>query len=105
MLSYFLGAETYEMVSAHTFVDGLAKGLAEKFDAILLDSRLPDGSGLELCRQIRTVNQQTPIIFYSADAYPNQIEEAMQAGATLYLKQPLAPDAVETALQIILQSK
>ena len=99
MLSYFMNREAYDVVSASTFIDGLAKALTEKFDAIILDSHLPDGSGIELCRQIRALNHQTPIIFYSADVYPHQVEEAMQAGATLYLTKPMAPDAVEGAIK------
>src|ERR1051325_6566635 len=87
ILNHFLSKKSYEIVSAHTFVEGLTKVLAERFDAILLDSRLPDGSGIELCRQIRAVNKQTPFIFYSADVFPYQVEKAIQAGGSLYLKQ------------------
>jgi two-component system, OmpR family, alkaline phosphatase synthesis response regulator PhoP len=104
MLTYALPRKTYEVVSVHTSAGGLSKALNENFDVIILDSYLPDGSGIELCKRLREAKLQTPIIFYSADVFPYQIEEAMQAGATLYLSKPLLPDAVEQAIKECLRS-
>src|SRR4051812_13981371 len=67
LLSFSLGKAGYEVVSAYTFADGLAKALSGSFKVILLDSHLPDGSGIELCKQIRETGSHTPVIFYSAD--------------------------------------
>lgn len=101
LLTFFL--KGYELILAHTFADAVTKALSGAFDAILLDSHLPDGSGIDLCRQIRESNLNTPIIFYSADAYPKRIEEAMQAGATKYLVKPLSPADVEKTIEQLLK--
>jgi two-component system phosphate regulon response regulator PhoB len=92
----------YELALAHTYAEALTRALEGNFDVILLDSHLPDGSGIDLCQQIREADQQTPIIFYSADAMPKHIEKAMEAGATTYLTKPLSPDGVEQEIEKLL---
>lgn len=53
-----------------------------------MDSWLPDGSGLDLCKRIREFDQGTPIVFYSAAAYEADRESALQCGAQAYLVKP-----------------
>jgi CheY-like chemotaxis protein len=100
LLSIFL--KQYDLTLACTVADAVTKALPNTFDAILLDSYLPDGSGIELCRQIRESDISVPIIFYTADALPKSIEEAMQAGATEYLVKPFTPDRVEKIIEKLL---
>lgn len=45
-------------------------------------------SGVELCRHIRQSDIKTPILFFTAKAYPDDREAAMQAGASAYLIKP-----------------
>jgi DNA-binding response OmpR family regulator len=92
----------YDLVVAHTYQDALTKALSGSYDAILLDSQLPDGSGIDLCREIKESDSHIPIIFYSAHAYEHQIDAALQAGATTYLTKPLAPEAVGKAIEQVL---
>jgi DNA-binding response OmpR family regulator len=99
LLSFVLGSSGYEVVPAFTFADALTKALDRKFDIYLLDNKMPDGSGVELCKQIREFDTETPIIFYSADAFPREIEEAMQAGANDYLVKPVDMDSVKVKIK------
>ena len=71
-------------------------------DAIILDSELPDGSGLDLCGELRD-KYDVPIIFISA----NKDDElpALQAGAHDFLKKPYNYDILKTRIGIILNSK
>jgi CheY-like chemotaxis protein len=50
----------------YTRAEGLRRATAEKFDLILLDYHLPDGTGLDLCRQIRMFDIGTPILVFTA---------------------------------------
>lgn len=102
MLTIALKPQGYEVIAAHTAKDALGKASSSDFAALLLDSNLPDSSGVELCKQIRTFNSNTPIIFYSGEARPAMIEEAMQAGAQAYLTKPVTPSKVaETIAELI----
>jgi DNA-binding response OmpR family regulator len=103
MLTVSLGMSGYEVVSAHTAAEGLDKTLRDEFDILLLDNRLPDQSGIELCKQIREIDHHTPIIFYSGDGYWEQIECAKREGAQAYLVKPVDPDQLKRTLKKFLR--
>ena len=71
-------------------------------DAIILDSELPDGSGLDLCGKLCD-QYDIPIIFISA----NKDDElpALQAGAYDFLKKPYNYDILKTRIGIMLNAK
>ncbi len=76
------------MTSAQTIATALELSRQRKFDLFLLDSRLPDGSGVDLCKAIRQFDADTPIIFFSAAAYEADKTMALEAGAQEYLTKP-----------------
>ena len=76
------------MISAQTIATALKLAQLQKFDLLLLDSWLPDGSGIDLCKGIRQFDVRTPIIFYSAAAYEADKTLALGAGAQGYLTKP-----------------
>lgn len=91
LVTLLLTQRSYEVVTGATIEIGIALASAQKFDLYLLDSWLPDGSGLELCQRIREFDQTTPILFYSAAAYASDYEMALQSGAQAYLIKPSQP--------------
>lgn len=88
MLTLVLEGHNYEVTWAETIATALELVQLEKFDLFLLDSWLPDGSGIELCKGIRQVDAETPIIFYSAAAFDADKNMALGAGAQGYLTKP-----------------
>ena len=86
-----LGQKSFDVVTGGTIETGIALARAQEFDLYLLDSWLPDGSGLDLCQRIREFDQTTPILFYSAAAYAADHEMALRCGAQAYLIKPSAP--------------
>jgi DNA-binding response OmpR family regulator len=65
---------------------------------------LPDISGLDLCRTIRRIDKSTPIIFYSAAAFPRDLETGLLAGANAYLVKPDLDELVPTITQLLIES-
>ena len=61
--------------------------LAESYSLVLLDITLPDGNGLELCREIRE-KSRTPIIFLTANDTEEQMIEGFQQGCDDYIAKP-----------------
>jgi CheY-like chemotaxis protein len=68
--------------------EGLALATSGRFDLYLLDTAFADGSGIELARRIRAFDPETPPVFYSAKAFPAEVQEAMETGADAYITQP-----------------
>lgn len=91
LVTLLLAQKSYEVITGSTIESGVALAGAGEFDLYLLDSWLPDGSGLELCRQIRQFDKTTPILFYSAAAYATDSEMALRSGAQAYLVKPSQP--------------
>jgi DNA-binding response OmpR family regulator len=77
----------------------------EKPDAVLLDIMMPDVSGLEVLRNIRSDKDlvNIPVVVVSAKGLLSDIRVGMDAGATVYLTKPVAflelRKAVENAIQ------
>jgi two-component system OmpR family response regulator len=62
-------------------------------DFILLDVMLPEMSGYDICKALKTdtTTQTIPIIFLTARSMPAEIKEAMTLGALGYLAKPFDP--------------
>jgi len=88
LVTLVLRQSNYEVTVRGTLTDGLTVARDGGFDLFLLDSWLPDGSGLEFCKKIRQFDALTPILFYSAAAYETDRHEAIEAGAQGYLVKP-----------------
>ena len=102
LVTLLLAQKSYEVITGATIESGVALASTGGFDLYLLDSWLPDGSGLELCKQIRQFDQTTPILFYSAAAYAADSDLALKCGAQAYLVKPSQPsDLCELVTELI----
>src|SRR5262249_19414010 len=88
----------YKVVSARNFAEGLHLAQQGYFDLYILDNRLPDGSGVELCRRIREFDPHTPILFYSGLASERDMQEGLSAGAQAYLTKPVNTEELYRAI-------
>jgi DNA-binding response OmpR family regulator len=93
LLVLLLSQLDYDVATATSISKALNLAQSANFDLFVLDSMLPDGSGAELCKHIRQLDDSTPILFYSAMAYENDKHEALSAGAQRYLVKPVDSDA------------
>ena len=89
MLRTLLELCGYEVSSASSLTEGLSLARGNGFDLFLLDDWLPDGIGIDLCKQIRDFDSLTPIMFYSGVAGEDARQSAISAGAQEYLFKPV----------------
>ena len=94
MVSILLRQQGYEVTLAGSFAEGLNLAKSEGFDLYLLDNKLPDGNGLELCRILREFAPQTPVVFHTAAAYEADRKHGLAAGADVYLTKPQGIDSL-----------
>ncbi|HEX8176848.1 MAG TPA: response regulator [Pyrinomonadaceae bacterium] len=88
MLTVLLGLSSYEAVAAGSIEEALRLARSQSFDLFILDKRFPDGTGFALCQEIRRLHPDTPVIFYSGDAYSSDRIEGFSAGAHDYVAKP-----------------
>ena len=104
LVTLVLEQRSYEVVTGATIESGVALAGSQHFDLYLLDSWLPDGSGLDLCRKIREFDKATPILFYSAAAYEADRAEAIKSGAQAYLIKPSQPSELCNLVTSMIES-
>jgi len=104
LVTLVLEQRCFEVVTGSTIASGIALAASDRFDLYLLDSWLPDGSGLDLCRQIREFDKTTPILFYSAAAYEIDRDQAMRCGAQAYLIKPSQPSELCNLVTRLIES-
>ena len=92
MLELMLEYEGYAVRRAHGTAQGMVILETETPDLILLDSMMPQMSGLELCRYVRREPRTAhiPVIVYSAAAGDQSVKMAMDAGATRYVRKTVS---------------
>ncbi|MCG5529268.1 sigma-54 dependent transcriptional regulator [Halorhodospira halochloris] len=85
-----------EVLSAATAQQ--AQALIDQADALIIDIRLEQESGLELLRQIRSEAYETPAIILSAHTFPDNVVEASKHGAQQVLAKPIDAEALINAV-------
>jgi DNA-binding NarL/FixJ family response regulator len=67
-------------------------------DVVVMDLRLPDGSGVEACREIRSEHAGTSVLILTSFADEDALFSAVLAGASGYVLKDLNPNAVQDAV-------
>jgi two-component system response regulator AtoC len=102
-LSFALRGEGYEVVGAGTAADGLKAAERAPPSLILLDLRLPDGSGLEVLERLLVVVPGTPVIMISAHGDTRAAVRSVKAGAFDYLTKPFELDELLLTIRSALE--
>ena len=95
MVGDYLRASGFEVETAGSLAAGRERLAAELFDALVLDLMLPDGDGLELCRELRSNprTRQLPLLMLTARGEPMDRIVGLEIGADDYLPKPFEPRA------------
>ena len=97
------GYRVFEAALGQTAVDLVVK---ERPDLVLLDVRLPDGNGVDLCRQIKTMLPQVTVLQTSSALISAQDRtQALEAGADSYLIEPIEPDELVAVVHALLRMR
>lgn len=91
-LEYNISREGFDVVSASSLSDGKKQLDSSSFSLILLDLMLPDGSGLDLCREIKSDKEKlsTPIIILTAKDDEVDKVVGFELGADDYVTKPFS---------------
>jgi DNA-binding response OmpR family regulator len=76
------------VISVETYAEGIVAARQHDFDLYLIDNNLADGLGVELCREIRRFDSDTPIVFCSGFTDEAHQRIASNFGASAFLAKP-----------------
>jgi DNA-binding response OmpR family regulator len=90
LIEIALGLSGFQVIPAYRAGEALRLAERDQFALYVIDGKLPDASGIELCAQIRRLDSQNPIIFCSALPEKFTQEMAQAAGAQVYFPKPFS---------------
>ncbi|MFI6336055.1 response regulator [Streptomyces sp. NPDC050535] len=94
------GEDDIEVVGeAGTAADALTRIPATRPDVAVLDVRLPDGSGVEVCREIRSRNEDIKCLMLTSYADDEALFDAIMAGASGYVLKAIRGDELLSAVR------
>lgn len=94
--------EGYEVVEARDGASGLVQFGQHRPDVVLLDLRLPDLSGFEVCKAMRA-SSTVPIIMVTAQTEAADMVAGLEAGADDYVTKPVVPKVLSARIAAVLR--
>jgi DNA-binding response OmpR family regulator len=105
MVGDYLRNAGFMVDTAPTLAAGRRRLAAETFDALVLDLMLPDGDGLDLCRELRSQarTRQLPLLMLTARGEPLDRIVGLELGADDYLGKPFEPRELLARVKALLR--
>ena len=105
MVGDYLRQAGFEVVLAGSLAAGRERLANESFDALVLDLMLPDGDGLDLCRELRASprTRQLPLLMLTARGEPLDRIVGLELGADDYLTKPFEPRELQARVKALLR--
>ncbi len=85
----------YEVISASDGTEGLKEFRSRPVDLVLLDIRMEGIDGVEVLRQIRSINLSTPVVIITGYSTQEVAEKVADLGVSGYLKKPFNLSTLE----------
>ena len=102
MLSLYLGERDLTVTCAKTIAEANAKVAESSFDIVVLDLTLPDGDGIDFCRDFRKIST-APVLMLTARGDEMDKVVGLELGADDYLTKPFNPRELVARLRAILR--
>ena len=99
----YFEADGVELDYAATGVQGLSLAMAGEFDCIILDVMLPGMDGLSLCRRLRELGLNTPIVMLTARDTNQDMLTGLRQGADDYVVKPFDLELLEARIQAVVR--
>ncbi|MCX7047602.1 MAG: response regulator [Candidatus Sumerlaeota bacterium] len=105
VLSRIFADNGYATIWAENGRRAVAVAASTNLDLIILDLYLPDGCGLEVMEELKTVCSDVPMIILTGHGSRDTVRSAMEAGVFDYLTKPFKPKDLRTVVQNALEAE
>ncbi|WP_231935210.1 SpoIIE family protein phosphatase [Micromonospora viridifaciens] len=104
LLVSWLTRAGFQTVEAENGTEALARMETERVDLVVLDVRLPDLRGFEVCERIKKSHPAVPVIHVSAHAVDvDDRAQGLTRGADAYLAEPIEPEELVATAHAVLR--
>ena len=105
MVGDYLRGAGFDVETAGSLAAGRERIAADTFDALVLDLMLPDGDGLDLCRELRAEarTRHLPLLMLTARGEPMDRIVGLELGADDYLPKPFEPRELLARVKALLR--
>ena len=99
------GLEVLQILEASNGSEALSLARENSLDLILSDINMPLMDGLELVRQLRSIEatQHTPVIMITTEAGEGHVVRALALGASGYIRKPFTPEQIKERVMPLLK--
>lgn len=104
MMRRLLARRGYSVTVATTLAEATHAVATERFDLLISDLGLPDGSGLDLVRQLSSRPAKLPAIALSGYGMPEDARKSLEAGFLHHLTKPVAVERLWATIDRVLDS-
>lgn len=101
-LAFSFGMDGYEVSCTDTKTEGIKRIKKENYDLILLDCNLPDGSGFDLCREVRSFSQVPILMLTARDTEMDEVK-ALELGVDDYMSKPFSLAVLKARVKKIMR--
>jgi DNA-binding response OmpR family regulator len=84
LIALMLARKGYEVESVQTVAECLKVASTDRFDLYILNDTYIDGDSLELCRELRRIDQATPVLLFSLESSGPRQHKALQMDIKIY---------------------
>ena len=103
MLTAALRHHGFDVDVATSGAEALAYLAEDRVDLIVLDVMMPGIDGIEVCRQLRTRGDETPVLFLTARTETSDKVRALRAGGDDYLEKPFSLEELVARVEAVLR--
>lgn len=98
--SFYFSGDGYDVTETGTKKDGLQEIKNGGYDIVFLDCNLPDGTGFELCKEVRSYSNIPIIMLTARDTEMDEIK-ALELGVNDYLSKPFSLGVLKVRMKRI----
>jgi len=99
VLSMSLKADGYDVIPAHSGIEGIEIFEKERPDIVLTDIKMPGMDGIEVLKKVKSIHPQSEVIIITGHGDIDNTIEALQHGASDFINKPVRDEALSIALK------
>lgn len=103
LLSKCLSSEGYSVSTAEDGLHGIESFEKNKYDAVLLDMKMPGLNGMDVLQRLKEINESIPVIMMTAFGTIESAVCAMKLGAVDFIRKPFTPDVIRSEVKSVLE--